>query len=65
MKLCLSISLSILFIACGYSQSIYHKDTFTILADSLQKEGDYKQAVSVRKQAIKTQKRLQPIIRLI
>jgi len=37
----------------GYSQTIYKKDKHTILADSLHLIGDYKQAISVRKQALK------------
>ncbi|MGJ8591039.1 MAG: CHAT domain-containing protein [Aquaticitalea sp.] len=52
-NLCLSIFIfSSLF---GYSQSIYHKDASTILADSLHNEGFYKKAIAIRKQAIKSQ----------
>ena len=43
-------------LSCVYSQSIYHKDALTILADSLYKVGDYHDALSLREQAIKTQK---------
>lgn len=55
MKLYLLTCFCVLSLSCGYSQNIYHKDTLTILADSLHINGDYQQAISVRKQAIKTQ----------
>lgn len=38
-----------------YSQSLYQKDKLTILADSLHNDGQYKQALLVREQAISTQ----------
>jgi len=56
MKACLYICLCVLSLSCGYSQSIYHKDALTIYADSLNKEGAYKQAYLVREQALQTQK---------
>ena len=39
----------------GYSQNSYQKDALTILADSLHINGEYDQALSVRKQAIQTE----------
>ena len=40
----------------GYSQTIFQKDSLTILADSLHLEGLYKEAFSLRKQAISNEK---------
>ncbi len=57
MKACLYLCLCVFSFSLGYSQSIYHKDTLTIYADSLNKEGAYKQAYLVRKQALQTQKK--------
>ena len=37
----------------GYTQSIYNKDTLTILADALHNVGGYKWAISIKKQAVK------------
>ncbi len=37
-----------------HSQSIFYKDSLTILADSLHNEGEYDRALSLRKQAIET-----------
>lgn len=49
---------SIFCLSFGYSQSIYQKDSLTILADSLTNEGSYKRAISVRSQAVKSQKKV-------
>lgn len=51
------ILLSIFCLSFGYSQNIYHKDSLTILGDSLTKLGLYKKAISVRSQALKSQKK--------
>src|SRR5690606_21062497 len=56
MKLYTFIFICAFSLSCVYSQSIYHKDALTILADSLHKVGDYHDALSLREQAIKTQK---------
>lgn len=53
MRCLVFVFLSIFWLSFGYSQSIYRKDALTILADSLTKEGSYKKAISVRKQALK------------
>ncbi|MCK0114589.1 CHAT domain-containing protein [Gelidibacter sp. F63206] len=53
MRCYIFIFLSALWLSLGYSQTIYKKDSLTILADSLTKEGSYKKAIVVRKQALK------------
>ncbi len=57
MKLILLFCFCVCSLFYGYSQSIYHKDNLTILADSLTETGEYKKAISIRKQAIKNQKK--------
>jgi len=53
MKLILFVLLSILIIPSGLSQTIFKKDSLTILADSLHINNEYENALIVRKQAIK------------
>ena len=55
MKLHFFIYVCVFSLSYGFSQSIYHKDVLTILADSLHKEGEYEKALVLRNQAIKTQ----------
>ncbi|RXJ43787.1 CHAT domain-containing protein [Gelidibacter gilvus] len=57
MKQHVFIFLSLLWLSFGFSQTIYDKDDLTILADSLSNTGLYKRAISLRKEAIKTQKK--------
>ena len=52
MKFKLFFYLFVLFMSCAYSQSIYNKDISTIIADSLQREGNYKRAILFRKKAL-------------
>src|SRR5690606_13585228 len=47
------ILLSVFWLSFGYSQTIYQKDSLTILADSLVEVGSYKQGITVIQQAIK------------
>ncbi|MBA6153159.1 CHAT domain-containing protein [Gelidibacter maritimus] len=49
--------LPLFWLSFGYSQTIYQKDSLTILADSIHNQGDYDQAISIRKQAIEFQYR--------
>ena len=48
-----SIFLFVFWLSFGYSQSIYHKDSITTLADSLSKEGLYKRVITLRTDAIR------------
>ncbi len=52
MKLVFLTLILILFIPSGHAQTIFNKDSLTILADSLQIEGFYDEALSLRKEAI-------------
>lgn len=56
MKCRIFIFLSVFWLYFGYSQSIYQKDSLTILADSLIEVGSYKQAITVTEQAVKNHK---------
>ena len=57
MKSKLFLYVCVFIFNCGYSQSIFNKDSLTILADSLHLEGHYEDASSIRRQAIKSQKK--------
>jgi len=53
MKYLFLLLLCLVFIKNGFSQTIFNKDTLTVLADSLQQNGDYDEALSLRIKAIK------------
>lgn len=48
--------IGICMINVGYSQSVYNKDSLTILADSIHLAGNYKEALSIRKQVFNNSK---------
>lgn len=56
MRLLAFILLSVFAVSLRYSQSIYHRDATTVLADSLHQNGAYKQAILYRKQALENHK---------
>ncbi|MFD2916601.1 CHAT domain-containing protein [Psychroserpens luteus] len=57
MKTNFLLYLCVFIINCGYSQNGFYKDSLTVLADSLHVKGEYDRAISIRQQAINTQKK--------
>ena len=53
MRWLIFIFLFLFGLSFGYSQTIFTKDSLTILADSLTLDGSYKMAIVVREQALK------------